>query len=123
MQHGSITCRMFSTTVTAMMINILDQSTFSKNCKKELSRYMFSSHRGWKIYTCPTPALEGIGWSAPSSGHFTPDKGTRYTSYRRLDEPRGRSGWVRIISPAGVRILDRPAGSEWLQRLRYPGCH
>lgn len=103
---------------------MLDQLSFSKNCKKELSLNMPSSHGGEEevyLYPCPTPTLDEVGWPTSRSGHFTADKGARYTSCRRLGEPRGRSGWVRKISPTGVRILNRPARSEWLQRLRYTG--
>jgi hypothetical protein len=38
------------------------------------------------------------GWSAPSSGHFTPGKDTRYPLYRRLGGPQGRFGRVPKIS-------------------------
>ena len=48
---------------------------------------------------------------------------TRYPLYSRLGEPQGRSGWVRRISPPPTRIRfpDRPARSESLYRLSYPG--
>jgi hypothetical protein len=35
----------------------------------------------------------------PHPGRFFRSKQTRYPSYRRLGGPRGRSGWVRKISP------------------------
>ena len=48
----------------------------------------------------------------------------RYQLYRRLGGPQGRSGRVRKISPpAGIRSPDRPAHSQSLYRLRYPGNH
>jgi hypothetical protein len=44
---------------------------------------------------------------------------TRYPLYRRLGGPQGRSGRVRKGSlPPG---FDRPARSESLYQLRYPG--
>ena len=65
--------------------------------------------------------LDRGGWSAPRPGRFIPGK-TRYPLYRRLGGPQGRSGWVRKNSPpTGIRSLDRPARSESLYRLSYPG--
>ena len=47
---------------------------------------------------------------------------TRYSLYRRLGGPQGRSGRVRKISPpTGIRSPDRPARSESLYRLSYSG--
>ena len=47
---------------------------------------------------------------------------TRYPLYRRLGGPQGRSGRVRKISPpTGIRSPDRPARSESLYWLNYPG--
>ena len=64
------------------------------------------------------------GWSTPRSGRFTPGKEIRYPSYRRLGGPQGRSGREREISPpAGILSPDRPARSESLYRLSYPGPH
>ena len=49
---------------------------------------------------------------------------TRYPLYRRLGGPQGRSGRVRKISPpTGIRSPDRPARSQSLYPLRYPGPH
>jgi hypothetical protein len=46
----------------------------------------------------------------------------RYTLYRRLGGPQGRSGRVRKISPrTGIRFPDTPARSESLYRHIYPG--
>jgi hypothetical protein len=51
-----------------------------------------------------------------------PSGKTRYPLYRRLGGTQGRSGHVRKISPpTGIRSSDRPARSESLYRLRYPG--
>jgi hypothetical protein len=63
------------------------------------------------------------GWSTPRPGRFTPPgKETRCSLYRRQGGPKGRSGWVRNIStPTGTRSPDRPAPSQSLYRLRYPG--
>jgi hypothetical protein len=42
---------------------------------------------------------DGGGWSAPSPGHTTPGKETRYPLYRRLGGPQSGSGQVRKFSP------------------------
>ena len=53
-----------------------------------------------------------------------PPRKTRNPLYRRFGGPQGRSGRVREISPStGIRSPDRPARSESLYRLRYPGRH
>ena len=52
----------------------------------------------------------------------SPPGKTRYPLYRRLGGPQGWSGRVRKISPhTGIRSPDRPARSESLYRLSYPG--
>ena len=57
----------------------------------------------------------------PRPGRFTPGK-TRYPLYKRLGGPQGRSGQVWKISlPTGITSPDRPARSESLYRLSYPG--
>ena len=45
-----------------------------------------------------TSALEGVGDQRHAPAALTPGK-TRYSLYRRLDGPQGRSGQVRKISP------------------------
>ena len=62
-----------------------------------------------------------MGLVVNASAPLPPGK-TRYPLYRRLGGPQGRSGQVRKISPpTGILSLDRPARSESLYRLRYPG--
>ena len=46
-----------------------------------------------------TSALDGCGCLMPRSGFFTLGEETRYALYRRLCEPRSRSGRARRISP------------------------
>jgi hypothetical protein len=47
---------------------------------------------------------------------------TRYPLYRGLGGPQGRSGQVwKISAPTGARFPERPALSESLYRLSYPG--
>ena len=58
---------------------------------------------------------------ATSRPLYPPGK-TRYPLHRRLGGPQSRSGQVRkISSPTGILSPDRPACSESLYRLRYPG--
>ena len=59
--------------------------------------------------------------SASRPGGSLPSGKTRYSLYRRLGGPQGRSGQVRKISPpTGIRSPDLPARSQSLYRLRYP---
>ena len=63
---------------------------------------------GWVVNTPPPP--------------ISPGQETRYPLYRRLSGPQWRSGRVRKISPTTeIRSPDRPARSEYLYRLSYPG--
>jgi hypothetical protein len=51
-----------------------------------------------------------------------PRRKSRYPLYTSLGGPQGHSGRVRKISPpTGIRSQDRPARSESLYRLSYPG--
>ena len=59
----------------------------------------------------------------PRPGRFTHGKETRYPLYRRLGEPHGRCGCVRKIAFTGIRSPDRPARSESVYQLQYPGPH
>jgi hypothetical protein len=66
-----------------------------------------------------------MGWvvSATPRPLYPPVK-TRYPLYRRLGGPQGRYGRLRkILLPTGIRSPDRPARSEFLYRLSYPGPH
>jgi hypothetical protein len=53
-----------------------------------------------------------MGWLAPGPGCFTPGKETRYTLYRRLGGPQGRSGRLRKIPPP----LVKPVASHYTDR-------
>ena len=50
-----------------------------------------------------------------------PPRKIRYTLYRRLGGAQGRYGRVRTPPPNGIRLPDRPARSESLCWLSYPG--
>jgi len=92
---------------------ILQQAT-----KAQRGEYRYSS-------TLSLNSAVDAGWlSTVRPGRFTPGKETRYPLYWRLGGPQGRSGRVRRISPyTEIRSLDRPARSELLYRLSYPGPH
>jgi hypothetical protein len=70
-----------------------------------------------------TSALDVMG----GQGHalaVLPPENRRYSLYRRLGEPQGRSRRVRKYRPpTGIRSPDRPPRSESLYRLSYPGPH
>ena len=74
----------------------------------------------------PVRIVQEAGWaSGPVCGQHhalaaLPAGRTRHPFYRRLGGPRGRSGQD---APTRIRSPDRPARSESLYRLRYPGRH
>ena len=68
-----------------------------------------------------TSALDGGGWSTPRPGRFTP-----LTDLVPIVQESGLAPepvWTGAenIAPTGIRSPDRPARSESLYRLRYPG--
>ena len=67
-----------------------------------------------------TSAPEGGEWSAARPGRTLPPGKTRYTLYRRLGGPQGRSGQAENLAPTGIRSPDRSAPSHSLYRLSCP---
>jgi hypothetical protein len=62
-----------------------------------------------------------VGGQRHAPAALPPGK-TRYPLYRELGGPQGWSGRVRkILLLTGIRSPDRPAHSESLYRLSYPG--
>ena len=63
----------------------------------------------------------GVGGQHHAPVALPPGK-TRYPLYRRLGRPPGpvRTG-AENLAPTGIRSPDRPARSESLYRLSYPG--
>ena len=60
--------------------------------------------RGWvevELYSFMTTALEGSEGSAARPGRTLPSGKTRYTLYRRLAGPQGRSGRAENLAPPG----------------------
>jgi len=77
--------------------------------------------RGIALFFLDDGTRRGEG-SASCPGRSSPSGKNRYPLYRRLCGPQGRSGQVRKISPpTGIRSPDRPARSQFLYRLSYPG--
>jgi hypothetical protein len=65
-------------------------------------------------------------WSASRPGRFNPGKEPRYPLYKRLCGPQSPSGRLeksKFLTLPGIelRLLGRPAHSQSLYRLRYPG--
>jgi hypothetical protein len=72
-------------------------------------------------------ALVGGEWSASRLGRITPGKIVpRYKLYRKLGGPQSRSGRCGKeknlpLPELELLLLGRPARSQSLNRLRYPG--
>ena len=67
-----------------------------------------------------TTALKVCEWSAARPGRTLPPGKSRYSFYRRLGGPQGRSGRAERFASPGDSIPDRPARSQLLYRLNYP---
>jgi len=101
-------------------------SHFNWSLQFSLEHAMKAQRRECRYSSTPflISALDMGGWPTPRPGRLTPGKETRYSLYSRLGGPQDRSGRVRkILPPTGIRSPDRPARSEPLYRLRYPGPH
>ena len=77
---------------------------------------------GEQMYSSTLPstsALGGVGGQhAPAA---LPPEETRYSLYRRLGGPQGRSArGAENLTPTGIRSPDHQARSESLYRLSYP---
>jgi hypothetical protein len=85
-----------------------------------------TGHEGPEVYRYSSTlsfnsTLDGVGGQCHAPVAVPPGR-TRYQLFWRLGGPQGRSGRVRKISPpTGIRYPDRPARSESLPRLSYPG--
>ena len=70
-----------------------------------------------------TSALDGGGWSTSHPGRFTPGE----DPVPIVQEAGWAPGPVWMceenLAPTGIRSADRPARSESLYRLSYPGPH
>ena len=59
-------------------------------------------------------------WSAARPGRTLPPGKTRYSFYRRLGGPQGRSGRVENLVPTGIRSRTVQTVAQSLYRLSYP---
>ena len=80
-------------------------------------------HRGSRgIVLFVISEIDGGGWSTLRPGRFYPRERELCPLYRMLGGPQARSGRVRKIPPpTAIRSPERPARSESLFRLSYPG--
>ena len=70
---------------------------------------------------CLTSALYGGGWSTPRPGRFTPYKYPVHIVEEAGWAPGPVWTGAENLAPTGIRYPDRPARSELLYRLSYPG--
>ena len=68
-----------------------------------------------------TSALDECGWSTPLPGRFTPVKDPVPILQEVGWAPRAVWTSVENLAPTRIRSPDRPARSESLYRLSYPG--
>jgi hypothetical protein len=69
-----------------------------------------------------TSALDGGGLSAPRPGRFIPGKDSVPIAQEAEWAPGPVwTGAENLVLPTGIRSADRPALSESLYRLSYPG--
>jgi hypothetical protein len=68
-----------------------------------------------------TSALDGGEWSTPRSGCFTPGKDPVPIAQKAGWAPGPVWTGAENLAPTGIRSPNRPARSESLYRLRYPG--
>ena len=68
-----------------------------------------------------TSALDGGGWSAPRPGRFTPGKDPVSIVQEAGLTPGAVWTGTENLAPTGIRSPNRPARSESLYRLSYPG--
>ena len=66
-----------------------------------------------------TAVLEGGEWSAARPGRTLPPGKTRYTFYKRLGGPQGRSGRAENLVPTGIRSRTVHPAAQSLHRLSY----
>ena len=61
------------------------------------------------------------GWSTPRPGRFTPGKDPVPIVYEAGWDPGPDWAGAENLAPTGILSPDRPARSDSLYRLRYPG--
>jgi hypothetical protein len=68
-----------------------------------------------------TSVLDRGGWLTPRTGRFTHGKDPLPIVQEAEWAPGPVWTGEEILAPSGIRSRDRPARSEWLYRLSYPG--
>ena len=103
-----ITKEHFTLTTTGMKVNL---------------RTAHEGPKGEKIYSSLslTSALDEGEWSAPRPGRFTLGKDPVPTVQEAGWAPGPVWTGAENLAPTGIRSPDRPARSESLYRLSYPG--
>ena len=74
-----------------------------------------------QLYSFMTSALDRRGWSGPRSGLFTPGKDPVPIVQQVGWDPGPVWTCAENLALTGIRSPDRPARSESLYRLSYPG--
>jgi len=99
-----------------------EQQQCCRNCKCCGIVCPFCGVHGKVIPSRPgvTAALWGGEWSAARPGRTLPPWKTRYTLYRRLSGPQGRSGRAENLVPTGIRSRTVQPVAQSLYRLSYP---
>jgi hypothetical protein len=71
-----------------------------------------------------TSVLDGVGWSTPRPGRFTPGKEIPVPNLQEAGWDPGLL-WTGAenVAHTGIRSSDRPARSESLYRVSCPGLH
>jgi hypothetical protein len=69
-----------------------------------------------------TSALDVGGWSTPRPGRFAPGNDPVSIVQDAGWAPGPVWAGAENLAPTGIRFPDRPARSESLYRLRYPGA-
>ena len=86
-------------------------------------RVVDATSRKYSYTLSLTSELDGAGGRRHAPAALPPGK-TRYPLYRRLGGPRaGLDRCGKSRHPTGIRFPDRPARSQSLYRLSYPGPH
>jgi hypothetical protein len=68
-----------------------------------------------------TSVLDGVEWSTPRAGRFTPGKDPVLIVQEAKWAPGSVWTGVENLAPTGIRSSDRPARNESLYRLSYRG--
>ena len=67
-----------------------------------------------------TAAVEVDEWLAARPGRTLPPGKTRYTFYKKLGGPQGRSGRAENLVPTGIRFRTLQPVAQSLYLLSYP---